>query len=149
MSNKHSGRSDIMCLRDKGLFMWISGSRRQKGGCSQAQLRAPRSAAASLPPPPGKTARFSGHCRPRGSSLTQECSSLSGQLKPVTVRQYHAQTREPTVLVITDTHSFSVWHEKSSNNNGNRNTLPRVRLDKLLLFVQSCPVTRIIWKLAS
>lgn len=46
VSNKHSGQCNIMCLCHNGLFMWISGSLRQKSGSSQAQRRASHSASA-------------------------------------------------------------------------------------------------------
>lgn len=46
VSNKHSGRCNIMWLCHNRLFMWICNSRRQKSCCSQAQCTAPRSASA-------------------------------------------------------------------------------------------------------
>lgn len=46
MSNYHSERCHIMCLCHNGLFMWLSGSLKEKSGSSQAQCRASQSASA-------------------------------------------------------------------------------------------------------
>lgn len=48
VSNKHSGLCNIMCLCHNRLFMWFSGSLRQKRGCSQAQCRVSQSASDSF-----------------------------------------------------------------------------------------------------
>lgn len=87
VSNKHSGRCNIMCLCHNRLFMWISGSLRQKRGCSQAQCWASPVAAASFL-----------HCmksgqifRPfstRGHVIYQMNGPLFWTVEPVTV--YHA-----------------------------------------------------------
>lgn len=76
VSNKLSGRCNIMWQCYNGLFMWIGGSRRQKSDCSQAQRRASQPCCSTI----WKAARFQGHIRPGGMSFTKWMGLFSGQL---------------------------------------------------------------------
>lgn len=93
VSNKHSGRCNIMCLCHNRLFMWINGSLRQKSGYSQAQCRASQSASASILDSMKSTQIF----RPfstRGHVIYQMNGPLFWTVEPVTV--YHATRQVST-----------------------------------------------------